>query len=423
MKRDYLITFLVEFLTLACGVLVFKLAAVCFGKDGFSEYAVARRMISFLQLPLLLGLGLSIPRTIAFCAGQSARAEKASACLLAGLLMEGCLFAVLFLLFLLIPGQMAFLFFGDQAYRKLVFPIGIAMAAGALHALVYGYFRGQLQMVAANLLQLTNIGIVPLAVFAIPNVTVATLLTIMGIVSIIITLSVIGQIWYRHPPGRAEKLAPLTAELLKYGGPRVPGELALTGLMALPVFFTAHFHNVTLAGQLAFAISLLSMVGSLFAPLGLILLPTLSEKAAQHTLITFKPTLTKMLFTSGGLCLAITGLAEWLAAPFIHGFLGPEFQEAIHLVRIILLGALPYVVYIILRNVLDAIDVRPWNTVNLLIALGLFCLLFFVMPQYPAAPGLVAALVVLGLSSFWQGKRLLRKFAFSGDQTDAAIYS
>src|SRR5215472_16552492 len=74
--REYASTFATQFADLGCQLLVHKLAAHYFGKQGFSEYAVARRAISTIYPVCLLGLGVALPRFIAVSAADEEGAVR-----------------------------------------------------------------------------------------------------------------------------------------------------------------------------------------------------------------------------------------------------------------------------------------------------------------------------------------------------------
>src|SRR5580698_2591321 len=69
--KAYAPTFLTEFTVMASQIVVYKLAAYFFTRDSFSEYAVARRTISLLYPPILLGLGVALPRYAGHANGVS----------------------------------------------------------------------------------------------------------------------------------------------------------------------------------------------------------------------------------------------------------------------------------------------------------------------------------------------------------------
>ena len=75
MKNKYVITFATEFVVLISSLLVYKLAAIVLGNTGFSEYALSRRILSFIQPAVLMGLTVGIPRYMGY--HSTASREKA----------------------------------------------------------------------------------------------------------------------------------------------------------------------------------------------------------------------------------------------------------------------------------------------------------------------------------------------------------
>lgn len=163
MKKDLIYTFLTEFFVLISGLLVYRLASNYFLGDGFSEYALSRRVISFVQPALLLGLGVGIPRYIAFSYKNLIDRES--------YFVSGCIVIFLVILFCLLVLNtfthfFAFLFFGNDKFEYLIFPISLILTGLLLHTLCYAYFRGNLKMLYANILQLNNVSIIPIVFFS-----------------------------------------------------------------------------------------------------------------------------------------------------------------------------------------------------------------------------------------------------------------
>ncbi len=64
-RADYLWTFVTEFMAVAGLFLALRLAAALFGVTGFGEYVVARRVFAVLASTLMLGLDISLTRSLA----------------------------------------------------------------------------------------------------------------------------------------------------------------------------------------------------------------------------------------------------------------------------------------------------------------------------------------------------------------------
>jgi O-antigen/teichoic acid export membrane protein len=88
-------------------------------------------------------------------------------------------------------------------------------------------------------------------------------------------------------------------------------------------------------------------------------------------------------------------VVEFLAPFILRVLIGADFTAAVPAVRIVLLAAPAYVVYIVLRNVLDALHIRPLNAKNLGLAVLLFAFISFAWGSAAAVPWAVLASVLL----------------------------
>jgi O-antigen/teichoic acid export membrane protein len=368
--REYAGTFVTEFTVLACQLLTYKLAAHFLGKTGFAEYAVARRTISILYPIVLLGLGVGLPRYIAYAAGRRDGESKARY-LGATLWCVGLSALVCVAILNAFPGGMAYLFFGSREYASLIWPLSLVVAGSALHTIVYSYFRGILNMHAANLLQFVNFGLMPLAVFLFYSKSVQSLLAALGIFS----LAVAGVALLFTPwKAVAKDNRTQVKELLRFGIQRVPGDFILMALFALPATFVAHRSGIHAAGFVAFGISMLNVIGSFFSPFGLVLLPkagTLLAAGRNAELRRQVWLLTRItLVVSAVLAVGIAIGAEAL----MRLYLGPDFTEGAEILRLLLLAAVPYSLYTVVRNVIDAFHELGVTTMILAAGFGIFCL-------------------------------------------------
>jgi O-antigen/teichoic acid export membrane protein len=367
--REYGGTFATEFTVLACQLLTYKLAAHFLGKTGFAEYAVARRTISILYPIVLLGLGVGLPRYIANAAGRG-NEESKTRYLGAALSCVGLSALVCVILLNAFGSSLAFLFFGSREYTSLILPLSLVVAGTALHAIVYSYFRGILYMRAANLLQFLNFGLVPVAVFLFYSNSVQSLLTALGLLSFGVAAgALLITPWktVKHA-NRAE-----VKELLRFGIQRVPGDFILMALFALPATFIAHKSGIRAAGYVAFGISMLNVIGSFFSPFGLILLPKAGSLLAAGRNGELKRQVWLLaritLVVSVVLALGIAIGAERL----LRLYLGPDFTEGAGILRLLLIAAVPYSLYMVLRNVIDAFHELGVTTMILAAGFGIFC--------------------------------------------------
>lgn len=404
MKKKMIFTFITEFAVLACGILVYKFAAKFFPGHGFSEYAISRRTLSFLQPLILLGLSVEIPKHVAaggagsdyyFAGGLAILSATALA---AGILLNS------------FSGMSAYFMFGSADYHYLVFPITVMLFGLTLHTACYSYFRGRLTMRYANVLQLINLGIAPIAAFAWSK-NVAGVLLATGVVwsasSLAFLAFILRGLSLRKFPGTR-----ILAILLYYGSQRIPGDFGLAALFTLPATFTAHIGGIGEGGAVAFAISLLNMIGALFAPLGLILLPHMSAVVKSRDFVMLRNYNRKLLKTVSVLGAAVFIGYEIFADAFISLYLGPDFGKVVYFSKLLMTGSLGYIVYVSMRSVVDAYYERSINARNILITLAFFLVAasgtaLFKSVAYVTSC-LAASFIFLGGLTLYEIRRILR---------------
>lgn len=409
LARDHVMTFVTEFLVMSCSFLLLKLAAAYAGPSGFGEFVLGRRLIGFVQQPATCGMAVALTRSVAM-ARASKRGTAEWQYLDAALIVTLTTSAVAALVLLLGGQTVASLAMGAAALAPLARALAPGVAGLILHSVAYGLLRGRQTMVSANALQALNLGVVPLAVFAVPGLSVPQILCWIGVTQVVIAG---GALVFAR--SRGPRIAPLrqvwnggAVELLQYGVPRVPGEFALAGLGALPVVAAAHFGGAIAAGQVGLGISLLTLVSSLFAPLGQVMLPSVSARVAAGD----THGLARGIWVLSAACLGLTviGVAgvELLAPWLLPAVFGPSFVAAVLPARIIIIGAVPHVLYIVLRSVLDAIHAAPLNAINLFVALAAFGLVLAIGRTAATVPwAVLASSVVVGALTVWRTRRAL----------------
>lgn len=404
-NKDFIITSITEFFALLTGVLVYKLASNLTGESGFSEYALARRTISFIQPALMLGIGVGITRYIAFAVQKEARAGENSYFISGSIIIIAFTILILIIL-LLFKDSMSYLLFGSEDYYYLITPICIMLSGLIIHALCYAYFRGKLLMIKANILQFINLCIVPIFCFYLSS-QLTIVLYYTGIIwlatSIIFFILIISRLKIN-----TKELKTAGSELLYYGIQRVPGDFGIAALLALPAFFVSHITNdIIIAGYVAFGITLVNLAGSAFVPLSLILLPEASQIVAKKQFSKLKSYSKKIIMYT--LIITILGVLIFIvpAGYIIHLYLGNNSPELIYICRIIIISSIGYTLYISLRSILDAFYVKAVNTLNILISLLVFIVLYFSSSILPF--GYIQIIYIFVFSQFVLGALTLLK--------------
>jgi O-antigen/teichoic acid export membrane protein len=400
MRLQLIWTVVTEITVTVAGILLLKLAASFLGPVGFGEYTLTRRAIGLMYLPLVLGLGIAAPRYIAIARTGTVAGFTESAFAIATL--TAGLIPPLFVAFLLnlMPGFASTLLFGTSTLAKLVFPTSLALAGMSLHAMVYAVYRGRSEMGFANTMQFVNLGIVPVTAFLVSTRTAPAVLTGTASLWIGVSLVALAHVLWRERKGW-EGTAHMKSHLrtlLRFGLPRVPGDFAMVALFGIPAFIAVHAHGVVAAGQFSAALSVLTMASGAFAPVGLVVLPRASALAAAGDIPAVRHLVLRIL--AGGILLAGIGVltGEILIPPFIRWYFGAAFVPAIPVFRACLLGAIPYAVYVLMRSILDALEVKALNSKNLIISLAVVVALCFANSSIMwMSFSLVGSLVLLGL--------------------------
>lgn len=410
-SSGYLTTFVTEFFVLCSGILVYRFASSTFGTEGFSQYAICRRTISFIYPVLMLGFAVGIPRYIAF-GNSEENPAKSNTYLISGLIITASVSIFALLILNLLSPQFSFLFFGDKKFEILILPMSVLIFGLVLHALCYSYFRGKLFMTSANIIQMINQALIPVFIFAF-KFSVAKTLLITGVASAVISLGFLIFIlsdlkWSR------KLLLPTSRELLAYGVQRIPGDIALAGFFAMPAYIVAHTADLTTAGYVAFGVSIMNIVGTAFGPISLLLLPKSVTYIANENYLELRRHTSHILVVSLWLTALGVLIFELFTGWFIRVYLGTESPDLIFIVRVIMLASIGYVVYVVLRSVLDAYHFRAVNTKNIFISFMIFLTIIFISWMLKADFRMVIyaftfSIFILGLMTYSEYKNIFEK--------------
>lgn len=349
---------------------VTRVSAGLFTASGFGQYQVARRTLAVVALPLMCGVGISMPRYIA----RSLDDRRAVA---------AWLFSSVAVVVLLSAGVVAYGFwdssrvcgwvFGEQSERWLI-PAVLAAVVGTLcHTLAYSALRGFSRFHATATLQVVDGALVPLAGVLLGSGRVERALFIASVLWVVIGGTVLARLcwqWSRPlMPALAQLWSCMKAQFV-FGIPRIPGEVALFGLFALPVFATVHHNNILGAGFVSVGLSLVQSIAMVFSATGFVLLPYWSRTAGnRQSLERAQKRIGLLLIGSGVVASLGVGVMLVFLHPIAHLMLGPLAAAGIDDLRGIVFCAIPYAIYLVLRDYFDAVFVAPINTLALVAAI------------------------------------------------------
>ncbi len=368
MKRDYTTTFLAEALVIVCYLTTFRLVAQHMGTAGFGEYALSRRALALLAPLGLMGTDMAMARFLSYSQTHSSQVDSGypAASLITTIGCVGVLSGALIGL----QGPLAQLFFGSQAYTRLIWPLPLLLLGSGLHGVAYGYLRGRLKIQSANILIALNQGLVPLTAALLWNSSVVGLLTVIGT-----GWSIVAIVFLARIPMAAVELRKRIAEVVGYGSQRVPGDLLQLGLFALPSILVVQSGDISQAGIVAFGVAAIGLVGSALTPIQFVLLPVAARHMSNGSIGELRRHLSELVRWTIILLTVGTVVVELGATSLVQFYLGGAFVGGTAILRLVMLGALPWGLVVTLRSVVDARHYRAVNARNMALAFGMFVLL------------------------------------------------
>ena len=193
------------------------------------------------------------------------------------------------------------------------------LIGSGLHVVAYGYLRGRSLIQRANIVMALNQAVVPLAAIYLDR-DVTEILLMMGGGWMIVSATYLAIT--RFSTGELRERA---TELMRFGLPRVPGDIFQLSLFALPGFLIAHLVDIQTAGIVAFGIAALGMVGTALTPISFVLLPAVSGYFARGTLEQVRQQVLAIARIALPLLIAGVIVLEFFARPIVADYLGPQF--------------------------------------------------------------------------------------------------
>ena len=369
--RDLGVTVLAQAAVAFGGLWLARLLAIRTGTDGFASYSLVKQAVNVFFPIVTVGLVGGLPRYLALPARERDPAPEGY--LAAAVLICGAATAVAAGLALALPHLTARVFFGSPDETQLVAPFAGLLGATSAFYVAFGWFRGRVRMRAAALIQVAGFAVVPPGVvLALPGRPVDELIAWMAALLGAVSVAAVAAPLIRAVRARRRVRAGAAAgTLFHYGHRRVPGEMAQLGLFAFVPPLAAHVGSVTDVAYLSAGQQVLSVLSIAVLPVGLVMLPSLTrvwatdrEAATGHVARLSAMAVQLALFAS---------LQTLLYADIaVRAWLGPGFDDAGDVVRVTVSPAALFVVYLMLRSVLDAVAVVSYNSRNNLVALAVF---------------------------------------------------
>ncbi|MEY2828343.1 MAG: hypothetical protein RIQ33_201, partial [Bacteroidota bacterium] len=401
---DYATTFGVEFFVMIISVLLFKVIRLRFEEMGFSEYTVSKRFVGIIQPLLILGFGISLPKYLAIETDVIRKKQLHYTVQFFFVVV----FLIAFIICFILKSQISKLVYGSNAEFKLMLAIVFYYLSLAIHTSVYNFFRGNGNYNLSALMQLINLGLLPIIICFITT-SVSNYFIYLTIASLIFSSLV--QFWVIG----FEKMnitysIKILKEMLNYGYKRMPGDVIFGLFTTIPVFIASNYISLIEAGKIAFCMSLLNIVIAVLSPINIILLPESAKIIQKKDFVLLKSISNKMVLMS-----LLVGLVSLLfiliGGKFILIFFGVDdvLNSTIYL-NIIFISVFGYSIYSVLRSIIDAYYSNAKNGNNVLLAFGIFLGIFAIIYYFNFHSMVVLlssfsfAMNVLGFITFFEVK-------------------
>jgi len=365
--EDLVLTAITSAIVMASLIAVTGWMASGLGPVEFGAYALSRRLLSAITAFSTIPVGVAVARTLAITRSERERL----ACICAGVLYAFVPNLLIVVLGLVVPGFWARVLLSGDVYVPVLQATLVLLLGMTAYSTVYATFRGTGRMRRANVWQLWVMGLGPAVVAATwarkGSASLVVLLT--GVVALTALVQVAGWLLraararVRWPDVRAR-----LGELLRYGVPRLPGGIAFGGMLAVGPFLAPYVGDLRQAGYLVAGQSLLRVVEGGTAAFGLVALPRVASLRANNQVGFLRDRVEDVVAMALHLGLfACCQLALW-SEEITTIWLGPGYEEAVPLVRILMLAVVPYLCYALLRSVIDGLEERAVNTQSMLVA-------------------------------------------------------
>ncbi|MCG3117563.1 MAG: lipopolysaccharide biosynthesis protein [Candidatus Manganitrophus sp. SA1] len=399
--RDLFETAVVSVVTIFCLIMVTKLLAEGLGAERFGAYVLSRRVLSMIDPLVTLAMGVAVTRCIAMSRDEGTQTTYLGAGLLLGVLPA---FLVLVVGWSLATPFAQLLFRDGIKYHALFIATLCLIVGYSFYVILYAYYRGIGKMWQANLWQASVIAIGPLVI--------AWLFARSGSVELIVFLMAglllcsmvpLVKLMLQARVFREKRAIFLIKikDLGRYGLPRVPGSFAFGGLLAVGPLLAPYIGSLRDAGYLVASQSILRVVEGGTEAFGRAAFPWVTQVFSKGGKEALKDRVADLM--SFILYVGLYGTIHLLiwSKPLTLTWLGREYIDAVLPVRVTLIALLPYLAFVTLRTIVDAVEVRAITTVSLFISLGVTVVVSLILSwsglgSIGLAMGTTVGLIVLG---------------------------
>ena len=336
---------------------LFRLIAEGFGEAAFGDYQLARAATTLLSPLLLLGAGVVIPREIARRDSNLNDLDVMAG----GVAVTFPLAGLLLVLALVAPEAGSIV---GASSSSLVLPTALFVVAVLTVSVVASVLRGQGRFLEYNLLLIGTTSFGPLLGFLLAN-SIGGLLLISAAVACLTALAWSLAISHREgfavtKPGA--KRAAMT--IIRYGPPRVIGDFSYLGLLAIPTLIAGAQEDAAVAGAIGLTTSVIAVGISIAGPISDVALPWAARVLSSSFVQAVRRNM-RLLTFAVGLVSFLGSIVLFATAPLVVDLVGGVGgSRAVVAIRSASLALPGFAIFVAVRSVIDAADLRAINARN-----------------------------------------------------------
>ena len=346
-KSDFIVTFLNGLIVIGGVFILNGLIARIHGLELLGEFLLIKRTLSAVVGILLIGMNVGLPNYLSRNFQRSF--GDISFILFIIVTIPLTVILIISILWFDITG-----FYSEHFWIYIIFSLGISA-----QFITYALYRGYMNMIGANIFQLLGTAIIPIIVF---TFVIDLYEGFSWIGSCVLIVMIFAFIIRNKGINIHEINFEQSKKIIIYGLERIPSFGAQFILLAgIPLFLaqTVNFESV------AYFISSLSLVRLsliIVNPIGMVLLPRISNKIASGAMDDVANFLN--IFLKAGIVFSVIGTAYfYINAPLILTFwLGEVSETGITILRLTIL-ALPFYTFSgLTRSPIDAVSEKGYNS-------------------------------------------------------------
>ena len=415
--RDYFLTYGGQIISIATLIITYRYISIEFGPNEFDLFNLSKRYISPVTVILALGFGVGIPK---FISSRSLNDEAiddvthAKQILFFSIKISALLSLLFLVLIFFINTGLSNIFFGSAQEKNLIIFSSLYAISLVFTGFISAYYRGLIE--SMKILYLTLIVSISQLTSLFISGNLIEFYTYSSIINLLLSTSWLFINIFKEKNLTSKSNFSEKKSLIIYSLPRVPGDFSLEALLTIPVISTVYMFGSELGSSISLSLTVITLIGSLLSPLGIIILPYTSRYFQKNKLelglldhikkLTKLLTILSLIATSFFIIFPAIPLAVITSSNF-------TFSDVTNF-RIISFSIFPISIYYMLRGFNDGSYQRPVNSINLIISIFILLLSIGIFKKlelnlfYQNTIALTLSLFFLGSATFSKFKNSIK---------------